>query len=826
MSVRDLKFKRGRGWRFWLPASFGLLLVIALGGAFAVKSWLAGGQPKDGGLLVADVFDSPAEIRRDADGLIAIRADTRLDAYRALGVAHAQDRLFQMELMRRSGSGRLAEVLGPIGPLLRFDKLMRTLGMRQKAEADWAAAGPDLRAVATAYAEGVNAFLAGRDGPLPLEFQLLQLEPEPWRPVDSMIWAQIMALQLSGNWGREAQRARLLKAVDAETIEKMFPAPPPGSPVTLPPSVRAGRATAQADAPISEPFDAETAIARVVAAFDALPRYFTPPGASNAWALDGTQTASGKPILANDPHLGFQAPILWHLVRMEAPGLTLVGATTPGVPLMIIGHNGFAAWGFTTTHSDTQDFVIEKTDPTDPRAYLTPDGPRLFDLRRETIKVRWNDPIELDVRATRHGPIVSDIDERAAEVVAPYRESADDALQIALAWPALSEPNGVADALLAANGARSWPAFRDAFRRAGAPQQNIFYADVDGRIGFIAPALVPLRDGYDGRWPVAGWTRDRLWTGFAPFDALPQAVDPPEGRIVNANNAVLGPDDALLLSTDLQQAWRAERILNMLDASSPGHSADDSARIQLDTLSLYAQRAMPAMISAARSGGAQDPRAAAVLDRMNGWDGDMLAAAPEPAIFAAWLQALHGALFAERLGDGYESFDAPAYGVILQALRGEGGWCAAGCASEAAAALDAALVELDDRFSTDAVEDWRWGALHSATFSHPVFDQIPVIRGLLGGPTVETGGGYHTVNRGGYIDGGPRAYRHVHGPGLRAVFDLADLDRARFMIGTGQSGDPLSAHFDDMAARWRDGDWVDLAPSRFTDADVFLIAPE
>ena len=835
MTVRDLRFKRRHGLVWWLGVILFIFIALSIGGGYAAKSWLAKGRPALSGALAIPGLSAPVALRRDGDGLVSIKAENTLDAYRALGFAHAQDRLFQMEMMRRLGSGRVAEILGGIEGVLRVDRFMRTLGLRRKAESDWAQAGPQLRAVVTAYAEGVNAFLSERVGPLPIEFQLLQIEPERWLPVDSMIWGQLMALQLSGNWTTEAQRARLLQALSADQVEKLFLDPPADSPITLPASARTGAAAAPAPAQRSNIVDPKAAAVRLASLIDDLPPLLTPPGASNAWVVAGDKTASGKPVLANDPHLGLTAPSQWHLVRMEAPGFTRVGATTPGVPLLVIGHNDSAAWGFTTTHSDTMDFVIEKTDPTDPRAYVTPGGPKLYDVRTEVIGVRWGDDEVLEVRSSRHGPIVTDIDSRSAEVLAPYRGEAGEAeLEIALAWPALSETNRIADALLAANAATDWDAFRDAFRLAGSPQQNIFYADVAGRIGMISPALVPLRDGYDGAWPVAGWTRDRIWSGFAPFETLPQTIDPAEGVIYNGNNRVLGPDAPLFLTGDFVAHYRAARIEQMLKASIPDHDSDDSARIQLDTLSLAAQELTPLLVSAARAGAAIDPRANDVLAQMEGWTGDMLAEAAEPAIFAAWTTELHRLLLLDDLGEEpFEGFNEPRFYVLRDSLRGVAPWCddvgteqLESCADQAAAALDRALADLDERFDTTRIEDWRWGALHVATFSHPVFNRLPVLRGMLGGPQVETGGGDHTVNRGSHRSTGARAYTHAHGPGLRAIFDLADLNAARFMIGTGQSGDPLSPHFDDMAERWRDGRWVDLAPSRFVSAPVFTLAPK
>ena len=347
---------------------------------------------------------------------------------------------------------------------------------------------------------------------------MLRYTPEPWKPADSLIWGKLMALQLSGNYNDELLRARLMQKFPADTIRQMYPEYPATAPVTL-------------AADLTElNFDRLHA---------SLPPPLGPATASNEWVVSGERSGTGKPVLVNDPHLQLGAPTLWYLARIEAPGLSITGATVPGVPFHVLGRNDRISWGFTTTGSDVQDLYVERLDPADPNRYLTPDGPRAFDRRTETIKVKDAPDEQLVVRTTRHGPVLSDIEPRAVQ-------AAPEGHVISLAFTGLSDRDTTAEALWRLNRAPDWEGFKAALRLIQAPQQNIVYADVQGNIGFYTPGLVPIRRKGDGSVPVPGWTDEYAWTGAIPFEELPQAFNPPGGRIVNANNRVVGPDYSLV----------------------------------------------------------------------------------------------------------------------------------------------------------------------------------------------------------------------------------------------------------------------------------------
>jgi penicillin amidase len=712
------------------------------------------------------------------------------DAYAALGFVHAQDRLWQMEMTRRLGAGRLSEIFGEAS--LPFDRYARTFGLYRLAEAQVARLKPEERKLLDAYARGVNAYLKSHSGALPPEFVLLQHEPEPWQPADSLVWARIMAMRLSRNWGTELLRWRLARRLDPAQIRQLWPDEDGDAPITLSDRVRSAML----------PLDGLAA---------AIPDAFTSADASNAWAVSGDRTSTGKPVLANDPHLGFGAPILWYLAHVEAPGLSLTGATVPGVPLMILGHNGRIAWGMTTTGGDLEDLYLEDVDPADPDRYLTPDGPKPFATRTEEIKVRGKPSVMLTVRATRHGPVISDLVGKAKEVTDGDQGGKQ---VVALASAALRDDDDTARALLRINTAADWSAFVDAARDFTAPQQNLFFADTKGDIGLIAPARVPIRRSGNGLAPVSGADAAHDWTGFVPFDALPRTHNPPGGVIVNANNRLVGPSYPNLITKDWDSSWRAIRIEETL-AGEARHDVPDAAALQMDTLSTAARRLVPLLLAAPAS----SPRAKAAIALLRGWDYRMQRDKASPLIYAAWVLHLMETVAADELGPMYEEYARPRPNFLLAVLTRNRRWCdevttkeTESCDDRIALALDRSLDDIA-RTQGDDMATWRWGKAHRADFVHRLFSRIPLADRLVE-MSVATDGGDNTVNRGQTVGFGPTPYRHTHGAGFRAVYDLADLARSRFIIATGQSGNPFSPHYRDQLERWRDGGHIGIAVDR------------
>ncbi|HSV30129.1 MAG TPA: penicillin acylase family protein, partial [Candidatus Omnitrophota bacterium] len=429
----EVAFTIGEEMSRWAKAVNALILLTVVSASVAFV-WLMSSLPRIEGRMPIKGLNMTATVARDHYGVPRITARSVRDAYFAMGWVHSQDRLWQMELQRRVGAGRLAEIVGDKG--LPNDRFMRTLGLYRLAEAGFDKLDKPTRDALTAYAEGVNAWTDAHWHRLPVEFVLLGVRPEPWKPADTLVWARLMALQLTGNWRDELLKARLAGKLDARRMGELWPGYPGDAPVTI------------SQGPAK-------------ALLDAMPEAAEPRLASNVWAVAGSRTATGKPLLANDPHLGFQAPVLWYLAGIEAPGLSVVGATVPGVPFHLIGHNGRIAWGTTTTHADTVDLFVEKAAGAD--AYMTPEGPRPFVSRDEVIRVKGGDDQVLKVRSTRHGPVISDLIGRPGEIVA-------------MRATALEPDDLTAQAMMRVNRAVDWKGFQAALRDFAAPVQNFAFA--------------------------------------------------------------------------------------------------------------------------------------------------------------------------------------------------------------------------------------------------------------------------------------------------------------------------------------------------------------
>jgi penicillin amidase len=764
-------------------AAFGAAVAVMVAAGFL---WLRTSLPQIDGTITLAGLDKEVEVLRDEHGVPHIFAATANDAYFALGFVHAQDRLWQMELMRRAGAGRLAEILGERA--LPNDRFVRSLGLYRLAERSVEDMPADLRAALEAYARGVNALIEDNPAALPPEFIALRHRPEKWRPADSLVWGRLMAMMLAGNWHAEALRARLATRLSAKQIRDLWPEIPAGRVVEGKAEIEVGRLAG--------------------ALLDAVPPELRPTRASNAWAVAGAHTASGKPLLATDPHLGHRVPEVWYLVRIDAPGLMLAGATTPGVPFVVIGHNGRVAWGLTSTHGDTEDLFVERLDPSDADRYLTPVGPREFERRTETILVRDRAPVMLEVRATRHGPVIAGLNERI-DAAAPAHHV------LALASPGLRPDDRTAEALWRLNRARGRADVEGALRLFDAPQQNVVFADIDGNIGMVSAGLVPVRRSGDGMYPAPGWTGERDWTGFLPYEALPRTTNPPEGRLANGNNRPPLPDGyPHFLGKYWFPPYRAERVLERIDQRRT-HTPATMADIQMDIVSNVARDLLGLMLEVQPT----DELSRRALALLTKWDGTMDALRPEPLIFVAWLRALVRVVASDELGPLFSQVWDLKRDFVKLVLAQENTWCdnvatpqLETCGDALASSLSQALAgEIKSR--GNAIEKWRWGDTHVARFRHIPFTHVPVLR-TLADIVVPIGGDDETVACAAMIVAGPTPYEAVHGPGMRAVFDFADLAASRFVIATGQSGNPLSAHYDDLNPLWRTGRSITLGGLR------------
>ena len=785
---------RRRVWRVLrrTTATLLILLVLLAGGAYlALRSSL----PQADGRLAVSGLHGEVTIVRDADGVPTVTAANDDDLAFGLGFAHAQDRLFQMEVQRRYGAGRLSEIFGEAA--VPVDTQMRVLGLYRSAEAAWPKLSPAVRSGIEAYCAGVNAYIAAHGLLLPPEFVMLRFKPEPWKPADTLVWGKLMDFQLGGNYRGELLRARLAQTVSNEDMALLYPDYPKDGPTTL-----AALTPLYRDLPLT-------------ALYAALAPGLGPQYASNNWVVDGAHSASGKPLLANDPHLGFSAPGVWYLARLKTPAREIAGATVAGNPMIVIGHNDKIAWGFTTTTADIEDLFIEKLDPKDPTHYLTPDGNATFATRQETIAVRGAAPVDVTVRATRHGPVISDM--LPAGTFEP-------GYAIALSATFLDDDDRTAEALWNIDRAANWAEFREALKNFVGPPQNIVFADTDGTIGFIAPGRIPIRKTGDGWLPAPGWSGDYDWQGFVPFDALPQATNPPSGFFVSANNKIVPDSYPYFISRDWDLPDRAERITELLTAT-PRQSPNDSAAIQADTMSIMARRLVPLMTKIVPA----NDMAREAVQRLQQWDFYMNADKVEPLLFTAWLRAFaHTVLFA-RLGDAATDYWDLRPQVMEAILTQRPDWCAdpqhperQTCDARLAEALDTALDQLRQAYGGEMAQ-WQWGRAHIAYFANAVWERVPVLRDWLR-LTIPVPGARDTVNVGpSQITDLAHPFEQRFGAGLRIITDLSAPGDARMMITPGQSGNPLSPHYADLLHRWRAFDW--LVPGKAPVQSTLTLAP-
>jgi penicillin G amidase len=770
--------------------------MLALGVIYSAGFlWLRTSLPQIDGEVSLAGIEAPVTIARNQYGLVTIRAENEADAYFALGFVHAQDRLFQMEFMRRLASGRMSETIGDA--ILETDRFMRIMGFRRLAEAQLPVLSAELRSVLDHYANGVNAYLDNHTGAPPPEFYATRLASDPWQPADSLIWGRLMAMQLSDNWRSEYQRAQLAQILSAEQLEFLWPA-------------EGGYGEAR------RPGDGQ----RQQAAIEPIPRvpHGLEPlaGASNAWAVGPARTASGGALLAGDPHLGLQVPIYWYLVRIELPDRVLEGATAPGVPLVIIGHNERVAWSFTTTHGDNQDLFLETVDPSDPSLYLTPDGTQPFETHNETIISRGTE-IPLVVRHTRHGPVLSDTTQ--------VEGLGGEDTVVALAWACLEEDDRTPDALFRMNRARNAREFRDALDLFHCPLQTIVYADVEGTIGMVAAGRIPIRRALSvgSQMPADGASGDFDWLGYLDTSDLPQFVDPPRGWIATANDRIVDDSYPHFIAARWEAPYRINRINDAL-AEDRLFTIEDMSDLQLDTLSLAAQTLVPRM-TARIADRIDSERERVALDILEAWDGTTDRELAAPLIYNAWIRAAQPAIFSDELGALFEDFRWWNVPLLVRLLDGDPKgeiWCddvttaaPESCSDVLHGSFLATLDMLAKAYGDDPAR-WRWGEAHRAEFRHPIWSRVPLVGDLIT-KEIATPGDHSTINRGSSVpDNGGAVFNHVHGAGLRFAIDLADPASARFVIAGGQSGNVFSPHYGDQIELWRDGGFLSIVAEPVT----------
>ena len=631
-------------------------VVALLTGVSAVGFWyLRGSLPSVEGELTVQGISGPVDIVRDRDQIPHIFASTKADAFYGLGYVHAQDRLWQMEFQRRIGFGRLSEIFGSV--TVPQDRFLRTVGFGRAARSAWDRLPGVARAQIEAYVAGVNAFISTHHGrQLPPEFTLLRFEPEPFSGSDVLVWVKMMAWDLSANYSFELARHDIMKQVGPERTRELLP-PYPAHGLSI---LDDTGALVLKGSTVRPPLDARSlstsgtlwspALVQTLGRGIPAVRDFLLGGSlveglgSNNWVVDGTLTASGKPLLANDPHLGTHIPSLWYLAHMSAGDWDTIGATLPGTPAVAIGRNRYIAWGETNVAADVEDLYVEHLDASGSTAEFRGVQEPLR-VVPEIIKVTGGESVRVDVRITRHGPLVSDaINRNNAESKTAAGEPPREPL--AFRWTALDEEDGTVVAFLKLNEARNWDEFTSALRHLVAPAQNFVYADVEGHIGYYAPGRIPRRASGDGSQPAPGWTGEAEWTGWVDFKELPHILDPPTHFIVTANHRPMSGEGAPFIALEYPEPYRAQRITDLLRQKSR-MTADDFQAIQSDTYSLHARMLMPLLLEKVRPESEMDRQAIELLRR---WNFDARGDSAAAAIFQAWFLQLAPRLAGDELG--------------------------------------------------------------------------------------------------------------------------------------------------------------------------------
>ncbi len=784
--------------KYFLWTIAALVLMVLIAGLVQFDRMLRVESNWDQSLEVAGL-KGKAKIERDHYGIPHISGETEEAVFYAMGFAHAQDRMWQMEFIRRTVQGRWAEVLGP--PVVEIDSYIRTVGLYRAAERAIPHLLPETRNALDAYAAGVNAFLASKEGPVAPEFALLLYAPEPWTPADSLAVNKLLAVGLGKDALQEPFNGQLAAQLNPQQLAEFLDTAPGNT---------AGGPT------ITQPVDYQILLKAVA---DALP-FNLPRGASNSWVMNGDWTKSGAPLLANDPHLGLWAPSIFYLAHMRFPdGGNAVGATVAGMPFVVMGRTDHVAWGFTNGRGDVQDLFVETLIPGTTLQYQTEDGPKPVKERTEIVRDRLGGETEITIQSTRHGPLLP---VKMAELV-----GMDTDKRVALSWTTLHDEDTTIDTGYTIMRAKSAAHLRAALRRFVGPQQNIVYADRQGHIGYKAPAKIPVRktpkDGWSsvgpGRLPTDGSKGDTDWQGFVPWEGLPQTSDPERGFVVTANNQSVPDDHPYFIASDWGAPYRAARITEMIKAGD-NYKLEDLRLQQKDVTSHAAQSLIPALLD--KSGKATHSQADMARKLLGAWDFRMDRHQIAPLLYAEWVRQLARPLFADELGEALFEETATTHRVwfydkVFNAKPDQAiaNWCdntetspIETCEDIASAAFDKALVALSDRFGDD-INSWRWGDAHIALHQHQPFGYLPFI-GDMFNRTIPSNGGPYTVDRGNTSLKDANAHMHLHGSAYRAVYDLAEPEKSGYMINTGQSGIPTSVYYDNLMTMWRDAELIQI----------------
>ena len=809
--------------RVALGAVIGVVVLATIAAATSV--WFVQRTlPQTTGTLTVKGLHSKVSVLRDSFGVPHINGDDLHDLAFAQGYVTAQDRLFQMEFNRRVAQGRLAEMFGAgkDNSILDTDILLRTLDLYGAARDEEANLDPNTLMMLTAYADGVNAFLASHENSLPLEFTILGVTPQKWTPLDSLAYGRVVALSLDGTWGTKYARAMVTDKVGPIVASALYPQYPAANPTlfasvnTAAPPTEVGAAS-RAATPTPMPASAsETTspplspnLLRGTTYLRQLLGSVRDALGSNDWVVDGTHTTTGKPLLANDPHLGINMPSIWYEVALRGGGLDEIGFTFPGEPGIVIGHNDYIAWGVTNVGADNTDLYLESLDPTShPGQYLYDRAWQPLNVRQQVIHIRGGASKTITIESTIHGPIIN--------------SGLDDLKKyppVALKWTAL-QPSYSFRGFFQLNFARNWSEFLAATENISI-SQNFVYADVYGNIGYRMSGVLPIRAAANGLLPVSGSTSSHEWQGYVPQSEMPTLYNPATHIIATANNRIVPNNYPVYVTNDWDCGYRARRIDNLL-TGKPTLSVGDIEQIQADVYSIPASQLTPAFIQAGMAAGGDAAQAAKLLQ---GWDFTMGRNSTAAAVYEVAAGTLLRETVEPKLGKTlygiFQSNATPSclFTTLVNTLSNPAPLFASSQARDAAIAkaLADAVHTLKTQFGSDSSK-WQWGALHTAHFEHPlatvsplnlIFDVAPVAR-----PGDST-----TINVGGdgRFSDDPPNYNQRSVPSMRQIIDLSNFDNSVWVTTTGESGQPYSPHYSDLIPLW---DQNRYQPMRFTAAAV------